>query len=224
VTIEQNVKRIISELPEGVRLVAAAKTREPREIIEAIEAGIRIVGENYVQEAERAYREIGERIEWHFIGHLQKNKVKKAVELFDVIETVDTTEIAGEIDKRCGQAGKKMPVLIEVNSGREPQKHGVYPEQAETLIKEIAAFANIQVTGLMTMGPLTGNDQEIRECFRETKETFDRIKRLKLPGVEMKYLSMGMTDSYRIALEEGANIIRIGSLIFGGRGQGAAES
>jgi pyridoxal phosphate enzyme (YggS family) len=218
VTIEQNVKRILNELPDGVGLVAAAKTREPREIQEAIEAGIRIVGENYVQEAERAYREIGNRVEWHFIGHLQKNKVKKALEIFDVIETVDSTEIAGEIDKRCGQAGKTMPVLIEVNSGREAQKHGVYPENTEELIREIAALKNIRVMGLMTMGPLTSNDKEIRECFREMKETFDRMRQLNLVNVEMKYLSMGMTDSYHIALEEGANIVRIGSLIFGGRG------
>jgi pyridoxal phosphate enzyme (YggS family) len=219
VTIEQNVKRILSELPEGVELVAAAKTREPREILEAIAAGVRIVGENYVQEAERARREIGGRTAWHFIGHLQKNKVKKAVELFDVIETVDTAEIAGEIDKRCAQAGKIMPVLIEVNSGWEPQKHGVYPERAEALIREIAALRNIRVSGLMTMGPFTGDAQEIRACFRETKEIFERIRQLSLPGIEMKYLSMGMTDSYRIALKEGANIIRIGSLIFGERRQ-----
>jgi pyridoxal phosphate enzyme (YggS family) len=217
VTIEQNVKRLLHELPDGVGLVAAAKTREPREIREAIEAGIKIVGENYVQEAERAYREIGNRVEWHFIGHLQKNKVKKAVEIFDVIETVDSTETAGEIDKRCGQAGKTMPVLVEVNSAREAQKHGVYPEDAEVMVREISALKNIRVMGLMTMGPLTGNDKEIRECFRETKKTFDRIRRLDLASVEMKYLSMGMTDSYRIALEEGANIVRLGSLIFGGR-------
>jgi pyridoxal phosphate enzyme (YggS family) len=218
VTIEQNVKRILNELPEGVALVAAAKTRVPREILEAIAAGIKIVGQNYVQEAETARREIGGKVAWHFIGHLQKNKVKKAVALFDVIETVDSSEIAGEIDKRCAQADKTMPVLIEVNSGREPQKHGVYPERAEALIREISTLRNIHVSGLMTMGPLTGDDREIRSCFRETKEAFEHIKQLNLPGVEMRYLSMGMTDSYHIALEEGANIIRIGSLIFGVRG------
>jgi pyridoxal phosphate enzyme (YggS family) len=218
VTIQQNVKRILNELPEGVELEAAAKTREPREILEAIAAGITIVGENYVQEADTARREIGGKVVWHFIGHLQKNKVKKAVELFDVIETVDSAGIAGEIDKRCTQTGKIMPVFIEVNSGREPQKHGIYPERAEALIGEIAALQHIHVMGLMTMGPLTGNDREIRACFRETKEVFERIKHLNLPCVEMRYLSMGMTDSYRIALEEGANIIRIGSLIFGARG------
>lgn len=216
-TIEQNIKRILNELPQGVLLVAAAKTREPREISEAIQAGISTIGENYVQEAERAYREIGREAEWHFIGHLQKNKVKRAVEIFDVIETVDSPEIAAEIDKRCALAGKTMPVLIEVNSGREPQKSGVYPENAEALIKEIATLKNIRVDGLMTMGPLTGNPDKIRSCFKETKGIFDRIKQLNIPNVEMKYLSMGMTDSYRIALEEGANIVRIGSLIFGER-------
>jgi len=217
VTIKQNVRQILDELPAGVRLVAAAKTREPRETLEAVEAGIKIIGENYVQEAERAYQVVGDRVEWHFIGHLQKNKVKKAVDIFDMIETVDSIEIAGEIDKRCAQAGKTMPVLIEINSGREEQKAGVYPEDAERLIREIAALKNIRVMGLMTMGPLVGGPEDSRPCFIETRKVFERIKEINLPNVEMKYLSMGMTDSYRIALEEGANIIRIGSRIFGER-------
>jgi pyridoxal phosphate enzyme (YggS family) len=217
VTIKRNVQQILNGLPAGVLLVAAAKTRNPREILEAVEAGVKIVGENYVQEAERACREIGGRAEWHFIGHLQKNKVKKAVALFDMIETVDSEIIAAEIDKRCALAGKTMPVLIEVNSGREPQKSGVLPENAESLIREIAALKNIRVMGLMTMGPLAADPAVIRGCFRETKKVFDRIKKSGIPSVEMKYLSMGMTDSYRTALEEGANIVRIGSLIFGER-------
>ena len=121
-TIRENVKQVLSELPTGVELVAAAKTREPQEIQEAIGAGIKAVGENYVQEAERAQQLIGDRAKWHFIGHLQKNKVKKAVVLFDMIETVDSVEIAQEIDKRCAQIGKTMPILIEINSGREAQK------------------------------------------------------------------------------------------------------
>ncbi|MDP2931250.1 MAG: alanine racemase, partial [Chloroflexota bacterium] len=117
--IEENVSQLLKELPEAVELVAAAKDRTPEEILEAVEAGVTIIGENYVQEAERVYRVIGRRAKWHFIGHLQTNKVKKAVELFDMIETVDSVEIAGEIDKRCAQIGKIMPVLIELNSGRE---------------------------------------------------------------------------------------------------------
>jgi len=217
VTIKQNVQQILNELPEGVLLVAAAKTREPREILEAIEAGIRIIGENYVQEADRAYREIGNRVQWHFIGHLQKNKVKKATEIFDMIETVDSGEIASEIDKRCAQSGKTMPVLIEVNSGRETGKAGVYPENAEELIREISTVRNILVVGLMTMGPQVDEPEDVRPYFAETRKVFNRIKELNLPNVEMKYLSMGMTSSYRIALEEGANVIRIGSKIFGGR-------
>ncbi len=219
-TISQNARSILDELPVGVQLVAAAKTREPQEILEAIEGGVKIIGENYVQEAERAYGIIGRRAKWHFIGHLQKNKVKKAVEIFDMIETVDSIEIAGEIDKRCGQAGRAMSVLIEINSGREEQKSGVYPEDAERLINEIAGFRSIRVMGLMTMGPLGGRPEDSRPYFIETRKVFERIKGKNIPGVEMKYLSMGMTDSYRIALEEGANIVRIGTRIFGERVRG----
>ncbi|OGN94726.1 MAG: YggS family pyridoxal phosphate enzyme [Chloroflexi bacterium RBG_13_51_18] len=216
-SITENVKQLIAELPQDVKLVAAAKTRTPDEIAEAVAAGIGIIGENYVQEAEPAYQKIGNRVAWHFIGHLQKNKVKKAVTLFDMIETVDSVEIAAEIAKRCAQIVKTMPVLIEINSGREAQKAGVYPENAEQLISAIATMKNIRVTGLMTMGPLTMQAEELRPCFRETKVLFDRVKKLALPDVEMRYLSMGMTDSYKIALEEGANMVRIGSKIFGQR-------
>jgi len=215
--IRQNVSQILSELPDGVELVAAAKTRRPEEILEAVESGVKIVGENYVQEAERAHEVVGNRAKWHFIGHLQKNKVKKAVRLFDMIETIDSVEIAREIDKRCAQIGKIMPVLVEINSGREEQKSGVFPENSEQLIKEISGLQNIKVMGLMTMGPRFGNPEDSRPYFVETKKIFEKIKKLDLLGVEMRYLSMGMTNSYRIALEEGANIVRIGSKIFGER-------
>jgi pyridoxal phosphate enzyme (YggS family) len=215
--IKQNVVRILSELPDGVELVAAAKTRHPEEILQAIEAGVKIVGENYVQEAEPAYEVVGNRARWHFIGHLQRNKVKKAVKLFDMIETVDSVEIAREIDKRCAQIGKVMPVLIEINSGREEQKSGVFPEKAEQLVREISSLPNIRVKGLMTMGPRFGNPEDSKPCFVETKKIFDKLKNLDLPDVEMRYLSMGMTNSYKIAIDEGANIVRIGSKIFGER-------
>jgi len=215
--IKQNVSEILGQLPEGVRLVAAAKTRQPEEILEAVESGVEIIGENYVQEAERAYEVVGSRARWHFIGRLQKNKVKKAVRIFDMIETVDSVEIAREIDKRCAQIGKLMPVLVEINSGREEQKAGVLPENAEQLVKEISAFQNIRVMGLMTMGPRFGNPEDSRPYFVETKKIFDKIKKLNLPNVEMKYLSMGMTNSYQVALEEGANVVRIGTKIFGER-------
>jgi pyridoxal phosphate enzyme (YggS family) len=218
--ISQAVRQILDELPDGVKLVAAAKAREPREIMEAVAAGIKIIGENYIQEAEKAYLEIGNKVEWHFIGHLQKNKVKKAVAIFDMIETVDSLEIAIEIDKRCAQTGKSLPILIEINSGREAQKSGVFPEKAGPLITRISQLQNIKITGLMTMGPPVSRAEESRRYFRETKELFESLKQLALPRVEMKYLSMGMTDSYKIALEEGANIIRLGNKIFGERVQG----
>jgi len=218
--IKESVKSLLSELPAGVQLVAAAKTRSTEEILEAIQAGVKIIGENYVQEAERAYAAVGNKASWHFIGHLQKNKVKKAVSITDMIETVDSIEIAKEIDKRCCQIGKVMPILIEVNSGREQQKAGVLPEDTEQLVREISDLQNVKLTGLMTMGPLAGNPEDARPYFVETKKIFDQIRKLDLPNVEMRYLSMGMTNSYKVALEEGANIVRIGTKIFGERDYG----
>jgi pyridoxal phosphate enzyme (YggS family) len=216
--IKENVRRILTELPDEVRLVAAAKTRTPEEVLEAVQSGVKIIGENYIQEAKRAYELVGKKAEWHFIGTLQKHNVRgRMVEMFDMIETVDSAEIAAEINKRCAQIGKVMPVLIEVNSGREPQKSGVFPEDVEPLIKAISTFENMKVTGLMTMGPRFGNPEASRPYFVETRKTFERMKEVNLPNVEMKDLSMGMTNSYRIAIEEGANIVRIGTKIFGGR-------
>ncbi len=224
ISVKQKVEKILSELPNGVELVAAAKARTPEEVLEAVQAGIKIVGENYVQEAKRAYEVVGERAKWHFIGTLQKHNVRrKTVEMFDMIETVDSLEIAMEIDKRCAQIGKTMPVLIEINSGREKQKSGVFPEDAEQLIREISSLRNIKVMGLMTMGPRFGNPEDSRPYFVETKKIFERIKGLNLPNIEMRCLSMGMTNSYKIAIEEGANIVRIGTKIFGERNYGKLE-
>ena len=217
---KQNIVKLLAELPDGVELVAAAKTRTAEEILEAIQAGIKIIGENYVKEAREAYKLVGKRAKWHFIGTLQKHNVRRnMLEIFDMIETVDSLDIAKEIDKRCAQIGKIMPILIEVNSGREPQKSGVLPDDAEQLVREISSLGNIKVTGLMTMGPRFGNPEDSRPYFVETRKIFDKIKGLGLPNVEMRYLSMGMTNSYKVALEEGANIIRIGTRIFGERDQ-----
>jgi len=216
--IKQNTARLLAELPDGVELVAAAKTRTAEEILEAIQAGIKIIGENYVKEAREAYKLVGKGAKWHFIGTLQKHNVRRnMLEIFDMIETVDSLDIAREIDKRCAQIGKIMPILIEVNSGREPQKSGVLPDDAEQLVRDISSLGNIKVTGLMTMGPRFGNPEDSRPYFVETRKIFDKIKGLGLPNVEMRYLSMGMTNSYKVALEEGANIIRIGTRIFGER-------
>ena len=212
--IRDNVRAILAELPPGVELVAAAKTRTTEEINQAIEAGVRIIGENYIQEAETARAAIGDRVRWHLIGSLQKNKVKKAIRLFDMIETVDSLELAKAIDRESAVMGKVMPVLIEVNSGREPQKSGVLPEDVEALVKEIAKLEHVKISGLMTMGPRFGDPEGARSYFAETCRIFQRLKDLKLNGVEIKYLSMGMTNSYKIALEEGANCVRLGSRIF----------
>jgi PLP dependent protein len=215
--IEGNVKKILSELPPGVELVAAAKTRTADEVLKAIDAGVKIIGENYLQEALDVFDVIGGKASWHFIGHLQKNKVKKAVRIFDMLETVDSYELAEKIDRHCAEISRVMPVLIEVNSGKEEQKSGVLPEDAIGLIKRISNFGNIKILGLMTMGPRFGNPEDARPYFVETKKIFDELKELNIPGVEMKYLSMGMTNSYKIAIEEGASVVRIGSKIFGER-------
>ena len=216
-TIKDNILKLLDELPAGVELSAAAKGRTPDEVRQAVAAGVRIIGENYVQEAEKARAAVGDRARWHMIGHLQKNKVKKAVALFDMIGTVDSIGLAQEIDKRCAEAGKVMPVLVEVNSGQEEQKAGVMPRDAGALIREISLLPNIRVMGLMTMGPRFGNPEDFRPYFVITRRLFDSIKALGIPNVEMKYLSMGMTSSYRVALEEGANLVRIGTKIFGER-------
>jgi pyridoxal phosphate enzyme (YggS family) len=215
--IRENVERILGELPPGVELMAAAKSQPPEKILEAIEAGVRTIGENYVQEAEAHFAAIGAKAKWHFIGRLQTNKAKKAVGIFDMIETVDSIDLAREIDKRCRASGKTMPVLVEINSGEEEQKAGVQPADAETLIREIAPLPNVKVRGLMTMGPFEGDPENSRPYFRMTRQVFEQIKRRAIPGVDMTVLSMGMTNSYRVALEEGANMIRIGTKIFGPR-------
>lgn len=215
--IKENVKTLLEELPDGVELVGAAKGRTAREIEEAIDAGLQIIGENYIQETLLVQKSVNKDVEWHFIGHLQRNKVKKAVGVFDMIESLDSLRLAEEIDKRCGEIGKVMPVLVEVNSGREKQKFGVLPEDVEELVKEASSLPNIRIMGLMTMGPRFGNPEDSRPYFIKTREIFEKIKRLNLPKVEMRYLSMGMTNSYRIALEEGANMVRIGTKIFGER-------
>ena len=215
--IKSNLEKILSEISEGVELVAAAKSRTAEEILQAIEAGVKIIGENYVQESLKKIEKIGHKVRWHFIGHLQTNKVKYVIPVYDMIETVDSFKLAKEIDKHAKKNNKIMPVLIEINSGKEPQKFGIMPEDAENLIKEISTLSNIKVMGLMTMGPFTGDPEKARPYFIVTQKLFDKISDRDIPNVEMKYLSMGMSNSYKIAIEEGANMVRIGTKIFGER-------
>jgi len=216
-TIQQNYERIRAEIPNYVTIVAAAKTRTAEEVSALIAAGATDIGENYVQEAEDVRKGLGDRarkVRWHLIGHLQTNKVNKALELFDVIQTLDSTKLARAIAKR---AHSTVPVLIEINSGREPQKTGVLPDDAEQVIREIASIEKVAVKGLMTMGPRFGNPEEARPYFQATKKLFDDIGSLDIPGVEMEVLSMGMSNAYRVAIEEGSTMIRPGTVLFGER-------
>jgi len=215
--ISYNVKKFLKEIPSDIMLVVAVKGRTVEEVQEAIESGIKYIGENYLQEAERKYPLIGKVVRWHFIGHIQKRKSKKIVELFDMVETLDSIEIAEELDSASLQFGKVTPVLVEINSGREPQKSGLMPENVESFIKKVSRFRNIKIRGLMTMGPLFGNTEKLRPYFIETRKLFEDIKKKNIQNVEMEFLSMGMSSSYKVAIEEGANIIRIGTLIFGPR-------
>ncbi len=214
--IEENVARLLRELPQNVLLCAATKGRTPQEILRAIDSGVKIIGENYIQEAEKKYKIIGKKASWHLIGHLQKNKVKKAVRLFDMIQTLDSVELACLIDKECQKIRKTMPVLIEINIAKEPQKAGIFPEDLDSFVKEIIDLKNIKIMGLMTMGPLLENPQDIRPYFKKTRKLFEEIKS-KYKKLDWKYLSMGMSQTYKIAIQEGANIVRIGTAIFGER-------
>jgi len=151
------------------------------------------------------------------IGHLQRNKVKKAVKLFDMIETIDSLRLAEEVNKHVTMIGKIMPVLIEINSGKESNKTGVLPENTMKLVSQISGLSNLRIGGLMTMGPISGNPEDARPYFKTTRSLFEQIKGEGIPNVDMRYLSMGMSNSYQIAIEEGANMVRIGTLLFGER-------
>ncbi|MBN2297208.1 MAG: YggS family pyridoxal phosphate-dependent enzyme [Deltaproteobacteria bacterium] len=216
-TIGENVLKILSTIPQGVQVVAAAKTRNAQEILQTINSGITLIGENYLQESREVIQEIGDKATWHFIGHIQKNKVKYIVPLFDMIETVDSVELAEMIDRHAQKHGKVMPVLIEVNSAEEPQKAGVMPGDVMALVEKISSFRNIQVQGLMTMGPFLEDPEGLRPFFRITKALFEELKEATIENTKIQHLSMGMSDSYLIAIEEGATLVRIGTSIFGER-------
>ncbi len=227
--VRENYQKIRAEIPSYVKVVVAAKTRTAAEIKEVIEAGATDIGENYVQETERIRRALGwsltQKVKWHMIGPLQKNKINKALPIFDLIQTVDSLELAQEIDKRVEKADKKfVPILLEINIGSEISKSGLKPEEHENweefleqLVVAISRLDHIQLEGLMTMAPIFSVPEQYRPYFRKTKNMFDKLAKLKLERVNMRYLSMGMSDSYRVAIEEGANMVRIGSAIFGPR-------
>ena len=220
--IRRNVEKILKNLPPEVTLVAAAKTRSPREARAAVEAGVKVIGHNYVQEAEQMYDELSEwteskGVKWHLIGHLQRNKAKKAVSMFHMVETLDSPRLARKLQKECEKAETTLEVLIEVNSGEESNKTGVEPDDVEKLIQEVSSMDRLRVKGLMTMGPITGDPEDARPYFRLTKQLFDDLADKDLKNVSMEVLSMGMSNSYLQAIEEGATLVRIGTRLFGPR-------
>ncbi|MDY6867876.1 MAG: YggS family pyridoxal phosphate-dependent enzyme [Chloroflexota bacterium] len=215
--IAESVEKIMSDLPEGVILVAAAKTRSLEEVQAVIQAGVTHIGYNYIQEALPIIQTVGDRATWHMIGHLQRNKAKYVAELFDICQTVDSWRLAKYLDHRCKMVDRTLPVLIEVNSGKESNKTGVLPKNVDELVEKMSALKNLKVQGIMTMGPRFGEPENSRPYFKLTREIFERIKAKNIPNIEMKTLSMGMSNSYQIAVEEGANLVRIGTKLFGER-------
>jgi pyridoxal phosphate enzyme (YggS family) len=203
--------------PGGIQLMAVSKTVPPERIREALAAGVALFGENYVQEAREKIPVIGQAVSWHLIGHLQTNKVKYVVNLFDWIHSVDRLELAQELDKRAGQNHRKLNILIEVNVSGEESKNGIEPAQALELVRQVSVLSNLNVRGLMTMPPYSDNPENSRPCFIALRRLRDEISAAAIPNVRMDELSMGMTDDFEVAIEEGATIIRVGRAIFGAR-------
>jgi len=211
--------RVKSELvgrdPQEITLVAVTKTVEADRIEEAIAAGVNIIGESRVQEAKEKYGKVESKIIWHLVGHLQRNKAKDAVKIFDLIHSVDSTKLAKEIDKQAKKVGKIQKILVEVNASGEESKYGLSPEEVITFLKEVSRFPNIKVEGLMTMAPFYENPEDCRPYFRKLRELREEIKAENIKDVEMVYLSMGMSSDFEVAIEEGSNMVRIGRAIFG---------
>jgi len=226
--VNENIRRIRERVaaaaaragrdPAGVRLMAVTKTVSDERIREAIGAGIEIIGENYVQEAKRKIELMGKSVEWHLIGHMQTNKAKYAVRLFDMIHSVNRLSLAEELNRRAAAAGTFCRVLIEVNLGGEESKSGAAPDEAPGLIRAIAAgMPNLSIQGLMTMAPWYDDPEKARPCFAGLRALRDRIVAENIQNVTMRELSMGMTDDFEVAVEEGATLVRIGRAIFGER-------
>jgi pyridoxal phosphate enzyme (YggS family) len=221
-SIRENYQKIREEIPEHVKVIVAAKARTINEIEAVISAGAEYLGENYVQDAERMYQLLGDtakKIKWHMIGSLQKNKINKALKYFDCIQTIDSKDLAEQINKRAQRIDKRVPVFIEINIGSEFTKSGVKPEYE--IIKELALYIVrldfLKLEGLMTMGPRVGDPEEMRPYFKKTKSYFDKLKNDDVLCGGLKYLSMGMSNSYKVAIEEGANMVRLGTALFGKR-------
>jgi hypothetical protein len=203
---------------EEIVLLAASKTVEPERILLAARAGIADFGENYVQEARPKIARIGHGVRWHFVGHLQTNKVKQAVALFDIVQTVDSERLAVELERRAHCAGRRLPVLLEVNTSGEETKLGVAPDQALGLAEVVASLPALELRGLMTMGRLGAGPEDARPSFALLRRLFEALRR-QLPAANITWLSMGMSGDFEVAIEEGSNMVRVGTAIFGARPQ-----
>jgi hypothetical protein len=203
--------------PESVELVAVSKTVEVGRIQEGIEAGITILGENRVQEAQGKISEIGHSVQWHLVGHLQSNKAKLAVSLFDFIHSLDSIHLAEALVRHAQLQGKVMPVLIEVNLAQEESKSGVSPEEVPALLRSLSSLSHLQVLGLMAIPPFFEETEKVRPYFRRLRELAEEISAMEIDNIEMRHLSMGMSHDFEIAIEEGATLVRIGTAIFGPR-------
>ncbi len=223
--IRYNVERVLDRVaqaahragraPEDITVVAVTKTVDVDRIMQAIDAGIRHIGENRVQEFVKKHEFIPAEVKRHLIGTLQTNKVKYIVDKVDLIHSLDRISLAKELNRRA--EGRVIPVLIQVNVSKEPTKSGIFEEELERFIEQLQPFEHIRVKGLMTIAPLSSDVEAVRPYFARLKELFDRIKDKGYPHVDMEYLSMGMTNDFEVAIEEGANIVRIGRAIFGER-------
>ncbi|KHD38265.1 alanine racemase [Clostridium acetobutylicum] len=214
--ITYNLQKVKEKIPKEVTLVAVSKTKPIEDIKEAYEQGIRDFGENKVQELMSKYDEMNSDVRWHLIGHLQVNKVKYIVGKVFLIHSLDSIKLLKEIEKRYTNEGLKADVLIEINIGREESKTGILEENLEALLDECQKCNSVNVKGLMAVIPV-GDENSNRHYFRKMKAIFDDLKHKNIKNVDMKYLSMGMTHDYEIAIAEGANIVRVGEGIFGKR-------
>lgn len=206
----------------SIKLVAVTKTISPQVVQQIIELGATDLGENRVQEAQKKISLLGKKnINWHLIGHLQTNKAKLAVKMFDLIHSVDSLKLAQELNKQAEKIKKQVEILIQVNTSREEQKFGVSPAKTIELVREIASFPYLKIKGLMTMAPFTDNERVLRKCFSALRAIKEKITEERITSVEMKYLSMGMSQDFEIAIEEGANIIRLGRVLFEERSPGS---
>jgi len=203
----------------GIKLLAAAKSQRLDAIRTAIAAGVKLIGENYVQEAQGKKKHIPQLVEWHMIGHLQRNKAKAAVNLFTVIETLDSVTLARQLDKEGARCGGTVRAFVEVNLAGEESKSGVEKYQLKNLLGEIGTLTHVAIEGLMTVPPFRENPEDVRRYFHELYELREALSGLRLPNVDLKELSMGMSHDYSIAIEEGATIVRIGTALFGPRSQ-----